>query len=177
MGARHAPTAEDRRRAAAITRRHTQREAFDFEPLRGELLDRLAVVAADEGGFLDVLRDERRDDAIEMLPEPERSLARQAPAIAVLSAAGDGLRDQLEAGQALSAVLLEAASEGYWAGFLDAPLQRATTRARLHEIVARGETPMVLLRIGHATPAAQRERKPVDEVLVAPTIPGSGAQP
>ena len=165
LGEARAPTHEDQRRATAIRLRHTQREPFDFRPLRGELLDRLAVAAADEGGFLDVLRGDRRTTACELLSEPDLAPALQAPALAVLGAAGDGLRDQLEAGQALSAVVLEAAPEGCWAGFLDAPLQRASSRGGLHELLSRGEVPMLLLRIGHAAAAPPLPRLPVDEVL------------
>jgi nitroreductase len=167
LGEPYVPTHEDGLRAAAITLRHTQREAFDDRPLRGELLDRLAVAAADEGGFLDVLRGDRRDAVCELLSTPDLALAQQAPALAVLSAAGDGLHDQLEAGQALSAVVLEAASESCWAGFLDAPLQDACSRARLHDLIVRGEVPMLLLRVGHADAAPQTSRLPVDEVLQA----------
>jgi hypothetical protein len=183
LGEARVPTSEDRRLAGGIVSRHTQRAPFDARRLRGEFLDRLAVAAADEGGFLDVLRGARRDAVCRLLTGEDLLLARQAPALAVLSGAGDGVREQLEAGQALSAVVLEAAAEGCAVGFLDAPLRDPTARARLASFISRGETPMVLLRIGHAEPVPREPRRRLDEVLdvresrghPVPTHPG--AQP
>ena len=140
-------------------------QTFDERPLRGELLDRLAVAAADEGAFLDVLHADRRADACELVGRADRGLALQAPALAVLSGAGDGLRDQICAGQALSALLLDAALEGCWAGYLDAPLRDAMARARLRSLVTRGEVPMLLLRIGHAVASPRASRRGVGDVL------------
>lgn len=167
------PTSAEVRRASAITLRHTQRQAFDERPLRGELLDRLAVAAADEGGFLDVLHGERRADACALVGRADRGLVLQAPALAVLSSAGDGLRDQICAGQALSALLLEAALEGCWAGYLDAPLRDARARAHLRSLVIRGEVPMLLLRVGHAVASPRASRRGVGDVLEVATAPSS----
>jgi hypothetical protein len=88
--------------------------------------------------------------------------------LAVLSTAGDGVRDQMEAGQALSAVVLEAATEGCAAGFLDGPLRRAPSRAKLAALLRRGEVPMLLLRIGHAPCAAPAGRRRVEDLLETP---------
>jgi nitroreductase len=173
LGEPRPPTSAESLRASAITLRHTQRAAFDERPLRGELLDRLAVAAADEGAFLDVLRGDRRADACELVGRADRGLALQAPALAVLSGAGDGLRDQICAGQALSALLLDAALEGCWAGYLDAPLRDARARAQLRRLVTRGEVPMLLLRIGHAVASPRASRRPVGDVLEVATAPSS----
>ena len=173
LGDRRPPTSAEILRASAITLRHTQRHTFDARPLRGELLDRLAVAAADEGGFLDVLSGDRRDDACKLVDRADRGLALQAPAVAVLSSAGDGLRDQICAGQALSALLLEAALEGCWAGYLDAPLRDARARAHLRGLVTRGEVPMLLLRIGHAVASPRASRHGVGDVLEVATAPSS----
>jgi hypothetical protein len=181
LGAPAPPTHDDLRRAGAIPVRHTQRAPFDPRPLRGELLDRLAVAAADEGGFLDVLRDDRRVEVLPLVAQDDRPLAVQAPALAVLSTQRDGLRDQLEAGQALSAILLEAATEGCSVGYLDAPLRDARTRARLRALVSRGEVPMLLVRIGHAVPVPHAPRRPVGDVLEVvtpahPTVTSGGGR-
>lgn len=165
LGEPRPPTWEEEVHAHAITARHTQRTPFDGRPLRGELLDRLSLVAADEGGFLDVLRDERREAACELLDGDARALALDSPALAALSASGDGLRDQLETGQALSAVLLEGAAEGCAVGFLDTPLRDAAARAQLRDLLTRREVPMLLLRVGHADPVPRQERRSVDAVL------------
>ena len=173
LGEQRPPTPAEVLRASAITLRHTQRQSFDERPLRGELLDRLAVAAADEGGFLDVLRGDRRADACNLVGRADRGLALQAPALAVLSSAGDGLRDQICAGQALSALLLEAALEGCWAGYLDAPLRDASARAHLRGLVTRGEVPMLLLRIGHAVASPRASRRGVGDVLEVAIAPSS----
>jgi nitroreductase len=165
LGERRPPTGDETLRANAILSSHTQRAMFDGRALRGEFLDRLALVVADQGGFLDVLRDDRRVAAYELIAEADRALARQAPVLAVLSSTADGLRDQLDAGQALSALLLEAALEGCWAGYLDAPLRDAGARARLRGLVSRGDVPMLLLRFGHAAAAPRAGRRPLDDVL------------
>jgi nitroreductase len=179
LGEPEPPTAADLRHAAAIPSRHTQRTPFDERPLRGELLDRLAVAGADEGGFLEVLTGDRRAAALGLVDPDDRALADQAPALAILSTGGDGLRDQLEAGQALSAILLEAAGEGCWVGYLDTPLRDATARARLRSLATRGEVPMLLVRIGHGVPAPHAPRLPVRDVLeivTSPSIPSRGAR-
>jgi hypothetical protein len=175
LGAERVPSRDELRRAAVIRQRHTQRGSFDQRALRGEFLDRLAVAAADEGGFLDVLEGERRAAASRLIaealrdsddhPGPDLRHALEAPALGVLSAAGDGLRDQLETGQALSALTLEAALEHCWIGFLDAPLQHAALRGRLADLLRRGEVPMLLLRIGHGAAAPQAARRPLDDLL------------
>ena len=165
LGERRPPTGDETLHASAILSSHTQRAMFDGRALRGEFLDRLALAVADEGGFLDVLRGDRRTEAYTMIADADRALARQAPVLAVLSTIGDGLRDQLDAGQALSALLLEAALEGCWAGYLDAPLRDAGARARLRGLVSRGDVPMLLLRIGHAAAAPRAARRAVGDVL------------
>lgn len=90
--------------------------------------------------------------------------------LAVLATRGDGVVDQLRAGEALSAVLLEATRLGLATDPVTQPLEVDSTRAQLTALCA-GDAPhpQVLLRIGwaplSATPVARTGRRPVDETL------------
>ncbi len=99
----------------------------------------------------------------------DEDLVLTAPALAVLSTAGDTPEHWLEAGQALAVLLLRATTHGLAASFLNQPLEVPRLRGRLRELLGGSEHPQLLLRIGYAAgdrPAARRTpRRPVADVL------------
>jgi len=95
----------------------------------------------------------------------DRELAEASPVLAVLSTDGDRVRDWLMAGQALERVLLVACRSGLQASYLNQPIQTASLRPRLQDLVG-GGFPQVLLRLGYPTEAiAATPRRPVEEVV------------
>lgn len=92
--------------------------------------------------------------------------------LAVLTTEGDGVVDQLRAGEALSAVLLEATRLGLATDPITQPLEVGSTRARMGALISDdAPQPQVLLRIGwapmSATPVARTGRRPVDDTLAS----------
>ncbi len=87
----------------------------------------------------------------------DRELAEHSPVLAVLGTEGDGPGDWLAAGQALQGVLLTACLHGLQASYLNQPIQVATLRPRLAELVG-GGCPQILLRLGY----------PVEEIAASP---------
>lgn len=96
------------------------------------------------------------------------ALAEQSPILVLLATRGDSMLDRLQAGQALSAVLLDATSIGLSASFLNQPIERPALRAELAELFPRGTVPQLLLRFGvHAgEPPKATPRRPLEEVIV-----------
>jgi len=95
------------------------------------------------------------------------TLARGAPAVAVLTTSDDGVRDRLRTGPVLQHALLLAAASGVQAGYSDQPCQVAALRPRVREALQLAGQPQVILRLGvpHAPPWAV-PRRPVDDVLM-----------
>lgn len=87
----------------------------------------------------------------------DRELAEASPLLAVLGTDGDQPRHWLRAGQALERVLLVACQNGLQASYLNQPIQVASLRSKLHDLVGAG-LPQILLRCGY----------PVDTVSAAP---------
>ncbi len=87
----------------------------------------------------------------------DRELADASPLLAVLGTDGDRLHDWLLAGQALERVLLVACRHELQASYLNQPIQVASLRPKLQDLVGAG-FPQILLRLGH----------PVDAVSAAP---------
>lgn len=87
----------------------------------------------------------------------DRELADASPLLAVLGTEGDQPRDWLLAGQALERVLLVACRHGLQASYLNQPIQVASLRPKLQDLLG-GGFPQILLRLGH----------PVDVVPAAP---------
>ncbi|MEF8794185.1 Acg family FMN-binding oxidoreductase [Thiohalorhabdus sp.] len=80
----------------------------------------------------------------------DRQWAREAPLLAVLTTARDGISCWLTAGQALAAVLLRAAEDGVQAAYLNQAVQVPELRQRLGEQLGGTGQPQVLLRLGYA---------------------------
>ncbi|MBH0199019.1 MAG: nitroreductase [Nitrospira sp.] len=87
----------------------------------------------------------------------DRQLAEASPLIAVLSTDSDHPRDWLLAGQALQRTLLIGCRHGLQASYLNQPVQVASLRPKLQNLVSAG-FPQILLRIGY----------PVEEIPPAP---------
>lgn len=93
-------------------------------------------------------------------------LARQAPAVYLLTTTGDRPADWLRAGQGLERALLVAAAEGVQAAYLNQPCQIASLRGQLVELTGAGHAPQVVLRLGHpADELPPSPRRPVTEVI------------
>ncbi len=102
----------------------------------------------------------------------DRSLALDAPVVAVLTTLYDDAASWLAAGQALQRLLLVASAAGLHVGYLNQPCQVADLRPRLAELIGTDHYPQVVLRIGRASaPDGVQRRRPTEEVLtdVAPT--------
>ncbi len=102
---------------------------------------------------------------------PPQEVADQSPEdpdVAALYTPGDGTRDWLMAGAALSALLLTATCGGASASLLNQPLDRVVARARVKEALHVPGTVQVLLRLGYPGRDARQfvtPRRPVDDIL------------
>jgi hypothetical protein len=96
----------------------------------------------------------------------DEQLALTAPALLVLTTAGDIPSDWLMAGQAVAVLLLRAAANGLSASFLNQPIEVPALRARLRDLVDTDRCPQLLLRIGYpATADRPTPRRTVADVL------------
>lgn len=96
----------------------------------------------------------------------DRALATAAPVLAVLTTVGDTTAGWLATGQALSTVVLRAASLGLSVSYLNQPVEVAALRPRLAELVG-GATPQLVLRLGYGVGRRPTPRRPVTDVLGA----------
>jgi hypothetical protein len=87
-----------------------------------------------------------------------------APALVVLSTAGDTPSDWLTAGRAVAMLLLRAASHGLAASFLNQPIEVPALRARLRDLVGGSDSPQLLLRIGYGAGDRATPRRTVTDV-------------
>ncbi len=107
----------------------------------------------------------------------DEELALTAPALIVLSTAGDTPSDWLAAGQTVAILLLRAAADGLAASFLNQPIEVPALRGRLRDLVG-GGSPQLLLRIGYATSDRPTPRRTVTDVLIsAPASPPTATPP
>lgn len=95
----------------------------------------------------------------------DRTLALDAPILAVLGTAGDSPRDWMAAGQALQFSLLLATAQGLSASFLNQPVQVPALRARLRALLGSPGHPQLILRMGYAARARPTPRRSVAEVF------------
>jgi hypothetical protein len=95
----------------------------------------------------------------------DRELAEASPLMAVLGTERDGLLEWLAAGQALQRVVLTGCQYDLQASFLNQPVQVASLRRKLGDLVNRA-VPQIVLRLGYpvgdvpATP-----RRPIEHVV------------
>lgn len=96
----------------------------------------------------------------------DKQLADESPVLAVIGTDGDSVKNWLEAGQALEKVLLSAHSNGLQASYLNQPIQVASLRSKLQNLLGRGGFPQVLIRLGYpADEIAPAPRRAIDEVI------------
>lgn len=96
----------------------------------------------------------------------DRQLAAGSPALAILGTRSDEPIDWLEAGMALSRMLLAAQTENVWSSFLNQPIEVPELRPKVQELVKEEKGfPQILLRLGYAKEVKPTPRRPVDEVL------------
>ena len=96
--------------------------------------------------------------------------------LALLATRGDGVVEQLRAGEALSAVLLRATHIGLATDPISQPLEVAATRTQLRTALLGGSAePQVLLRLGwapmSATPVPPTGRRPVTDTIEDLDVP------
>ncbi len=111
--------------------------------------------------------------------QPQSPLGRDesdGTVIAVLATHGDTAVDQVRAGEALSAVLLEATRVGLSTDPISQPLEVRATRTELGLSLLDGSAaPQVLLRVGwapiSATPVPRTGRRPVMDTIEAMDLP------
>jgi hypothetical protein len=94
----------------------------------------------------------------------DRRLTEGSPVVAVLGSDNDTPSDWLATGQALSAVLLTARSEGVWGAFMNQPVEVAELRPHLAELI-RG-LPQIVLRMGYGPDVPPTPRRDGSRVLV-----------
>jgi nitroreductase len=94
------------------------------------------------------------------------------PFIAVLGAYVDTPTAELNAGQALQRVLLTATELGLTASLASQPIDVPAVREQLRIGLRRYGPPQMLLRLGRGPTGPVTGRRPVEEVLLAPTEPG-----
>jgi hypothetical protein len=98
----------------------------------------------------------------------DREVALHSPVLAVLGTEGDSRRDWLNAGQALSAILLRAGVEDVAASFLNQAAEVRDTRSRLATLIEKKGYPQIVLRFGFAREVRPTPRRPLHEVLLHP---------
>ena len=92
---------------------------------------------------------------------------RSADLVCILTTAGDGLIDWVNAGQALQRALLTGATCGVTAALHSQPLERARLREFLRTELCDGRYPQLVLRLGTATQTAVSVRRAPASVLFA----------
>jgi hypothetical protein len=85
--------------------------------------------------------------------------------VVVLGTDGDTLGDWLNAGQALERVLLRARASSVWASYLNQPIQVASRRPRLAQLLQHVGYPQAMLRLGYGPDVKPTPRRMVDDVL------------
>ena len=88
----------------------------------------------------------------------DKQLSDESPVLVVLNTSGDNVDDWLAAGQALEKTLLTAHSKGLQASYLNQPIQVASLRPKLQNLMSQPGFPQILLRMGF----------PEDEIDAAP---------
>lgn len=100
----------------------------------------------------------------------DHDLVEASPLVAVFGTSGDDPPDWLTAGEALSAVLLDAATHGIAASFLNQPVEVASLRATLASVAWEAQVPQLIVRLGvpleEPREIERSARRALDEVMV-----------
>lgn len=182
------PTAADRALAAAIEARRSDRAPMSSWPVAAEHVRRLVRVAADQGAFLEPLdplqaaqwarRSSEVQDRRLADPDVQRELAPIDPGVLswnamdaevglLLATSSDDRLAELRAGEALSAVLLEATRLGLATRLDSQAVEVAATRAEIQrDILHDTRAPQILVVIGWSADRSGEPpttaRRPVD---------------
>ncbi|HVB24592.1 MAG TPA: nitroreductase family protein [Ktedonobacteraceae bacterium] len=89
-----------------------------------------------------------------------------SPVLAVLGTFTDTWFDWLATGQALERILLYARSAGVWASFFSQPVEVATLRMDLRDILEQTGFPQLVLRMGYGSDVPPTPRRGVRDVLL-----------
>ncbi|TWP48453.1 nitroreductase [Lentzea tibetensis] len=146
-----------------------QAELAAFTGVRPDALDGVPPVSAgprpapqDEWTFRDFLPGE----SVERIPGKDYE---SDPLVVVLCSFYDGALAELQAGQAMQRVLLNATVQGLSASFLSQPVEVRQVREELRRALGGTLVPQTILRIGFSTPVLATPRRPVGELLLEPT--------
>jgi hypothetical protein len=96
----------------------------------------------------------------------DEELAQGSPLLALVGTPSDTPYHWLEAGEALSHVVLRAQVDGVSASYLNQPIEVVELRPRLQVVAGRPGYPQALLRLGYGSEIPGTPRRPVSEVLV-----------
>jgi hypothetical protein len=88
------------------------------------------------------------------------------PMLAVVGTSGDDVEAWLHAGQTVARLLLVARVSGVSASIFDEPMEIASYRQKLAELVGQGTYPQALLRFGYGRSIPPTPRRAIEEVLV-----------
>ncbi|MFK3981026.1 Acg family FMN-binding oxidoreductase [Micromonospora sp. NPDC050397] len=89
------------------------------------------------------------------------------PLVAVLGSTGNGLTDQVVAGQALQRVLLTATDARLAVSMFSQPIEVPRAREQLRLALGKYGTPQMVMRIGYGQPGWPTPRRMVDDVIDA----------
>lgn len=103
-------------------------------------------------------------DLGEATAEKDVAMALGAPVIAVLSSSGDDIKSWLDAGRALSRILLHARAQNVWASFFSQPVQVDGAWRELRQMIGIHHFPQLVFRLGYAAPIPATPRRPVSEI-------------
>jgi hypothetical protein len=100
------------------------------------------------------------------LPRPAEPPAVEHPTVVLLSSMADTPADWVQAGRALSALLLTATEAGLLAQPFGQVIDLPSSRAALAHVLGIAGVPQMLLRLGHGTSHPVTPRRPVADVLI-----------
>lgn len=158
--------------ALAALLRHAEHMQSEDPDFRAELAQWTVTNGSREDGVPAVAGGPRpepgslltlRHYAVGVSPRPDRPFERE-PLVAVLGSYTDTPLAQLGAGQALQRVLLTATNAGVSASFLSQPVEVASTRVALRQLLGRRAQPQVVLRFGYGFTAPATKRRAVETV-------------
>lgn len=93
-------------------------------------------------------------------------VASGSPVLAVISTFADSWFDWLAAGQTLEKILLHARAAGVWASFFNQPIEVASARAELRDLMGGNGFPQLVLRLGYGPEVPPTPRHSVKEMLL-----------
>ncbi|MCU1592851.1 MAG: hypothetical protein JWO12_243 [Frankiales bacterium] len=100
-------------------------------------------------------------------PRPSEPPVAEHPAVVLLLSAADTPRDWVQAGRALSALLLTATEAGLLAQPFGQVIDLPGSRQALGQVLGTVGAPQMLLRLGHGTSHPVTPRRPVADVLIS----------